>query len=191
LTVDDARHPVSAGRLTPLIGARTLHARVEAMGDDLSAKFGPGPITTVSLLSGAVFFTADLLRRMPAVTIDMRFLRASSYRGMARGEITMREDQLDPAVITGRSLLVIDDILDSGQTLHTVARRLREMAPASIEAAVLLRKPAAQRPEFPLDLDGLHVGFEIEDRFVVGYGLDYDGAFRNLDHIAVFRPEDA
>ncbi|MEL6329114.1 MAG: phosphoribosyltransferase family protein [Planctomycetota bacterium] len=174
---------------TPLIGPDALHARVDAMGDELSARFGGGPITTVSLLSGAVFFTADLLRRMPEVRVDMRFLRASSYRGTTRGEIKVRDDQLDPAVITDHRVLIIDDILDSGQTLHAVARRIRDMAPAGVEAAVLLHKRGAQRAEFALDLDALHVGFEIDDEFVIGYGLDYDGRYRNLDHIAVYNGE--
>lgn len=157
---------------------------------ELAAQIGtlyenePSGLTIVPILSGSIIFLADLIREIPMPRIRIALVQVSSYRdqtapGEAHTLINLTGD------IRGRHVLVVDDILDSGGTLRRVQALLREHEPASIRTVVLLRKPS----KAPTDVRSDFVGFDIDDLFVVGYGLDYAGLYRNYPHIGVLRPE--
>jgi hypoxanthine phosphoribosyltransferase len=131
-------------------------------------------------------FVADLIREIP-LKLRIEVLGVSSYPGKSiesKGA-SMRGDL--PADLASRHVLVVDDILDSGQTIDLVTRLLREREPASLCTCVLLRKPGKAKPGISAD----YVGFDIPDEFVVGYGLDFDGFYRNLPEIAVLKRSNA
>ena len=169
-----------------IITERNIRARVAALADEISDSYAntQADITIVTVLSGAVIFLADLVRRMP-MRMKMALVSVSSYPGAAtqsRGA-TLTSSPLPD--LGGRDVLIIDDILDSGGTLRLVQRQVRNAEPHSIKTAVLLRKPG----KAPDDVMADFVGFDVEDAFVVGYGLDFDGLYRNLPYIGVLRPE--
>jgi len=178
-----------------LIDRHNIAQRVEAvasqiMSDLLADAKGEGEsleITLVPLLTGSFIFAADLIRHLP-VKMKIRLLSVSSYPGTAtssRGAQIKDDLSYLPASLAGQHVLVIDDILDSGNTLKLVSKTLAAMNPASLRTCVLLRK---QRPEamvFPVD----YVAFDIPDEFVVGYGLDFNDHYRNLPDIVTLREE--
>jgi len=140
-------------------------------------------ITFVPILSGSLIFLADLIRQMP-FRMKIGLIVVSSYRGKATESAgASLEAELDVDV-AGRHVLIVDDILDTGNTLRKVRAHLTRRGAKSIRACVLLRKPA----KAPQDVPAEFVGFDIEDHFVVGYGLDYDDHYRNLPDIGVLRP---
>jgi hypoxanthine phosphoribosyltransferase len=141
------------------------------------------PLIAVGVLKGSVFFLADLLKRL-AVPVAVDFLQTASYGtgGTRRGEVRIRKD-LDLA-IQGRDVLLVEDIVDSGSTLHTLLDLLRCRGARSVRLCALLDKPAARVVDVPID----YSGFTIENLFVVGYGLDYAERYRNLPYIAVWEP---
>jgi len=178
-----------------LIDRHNIAQRVETvasqiMSDLLADAKGEGEsldITLVPLLTGSFIFAADLIRHLP-VKMKIRLLSVSSYPGTAtssRGAQIKDDLSYLPASLAGQHVLVIDDILDSGNTLKLVSKTLAAMNPASLRTCVLLRK---QRPEamvFPVD----YVAFDIPDEFVVGYGLDFNDHYRNLPDIVTLREE--
>lgn len=132
------------------------------------------PLTLAVVLKGAFIFAADLARRLTVPsTID--FVRAASYGAGTRSSGEVAVSGLDRLAIAGRHILVIEDILDTGRTAAALLDALREQGPASLAVCALLRKPAAT-----LDLPIAHVGFDIPDHFVVGYGMDYAERYRHL-----------
>lgn len=158
---------------------RELAAQVVSLYADLESG-----ITIVPILSGSIIFLADLIRQMPMRRIRMALLQVSSYRDEASpGEARILMNLTGE--VSGRHILIVDDILDSGGTLSRVQGMIREKQPASMKTMVLLRKPGKAPPKIQADF----VGFDIEDLFVVGYGLDYAGLYRNYPHIGVLRPE--
>lgn len=167
--------------LEPLISAEKIEVRVAELAHRLEHDHPGGDLVVVSVLSGSVIFLADLVRKM---NLPMRIdtVSVSSYAGraVAPGELkvlkTFSED------VHGKHVLLIDDILDTGGTLSAVIGEIQVMEPASLKTCVLLRK----KKERNIDVKPDYVGFEIEDLFVVGYGLDCDGMYRNLPYIAVF-----
>lgn len=176
-----------------LVSREQIADRVRALGrqiaSDLSACLTPseedsGNLVIVPVLTGSIVFVADLVRELP-LKLRLELVGVSSYPGtsMESKGAAMRHDL--PATLGGKHVLVVDDILDSGQTLDLVTRLIREQRPASLRVCVLLRKPG--KAVIPLTPD--YVGFDIPDEFVVGYGLDYDGHYRNLPDIATLRPE--
>ena len=169
-----------------LIPQDALARRVRELAGQISVSYGDpaGDIAIVSILSGAIIFLADLIRYMP-MKMKIGLITVSSYHGAtteSRGAKLMKDLNVD---VRGRDVLIIDDIFDTGQTLRLVQGLLRERQPRSLKTAVLLRKPAKAPPDVKVDF----VGFDIEDVFVVGYGLDYNDHYRNYPHIAVLRPE--
>lgn len=144
-------------------------------------------ITLVPILTGSIIFVSDLIRRLP-IRMQIRVMSVSSYPGTAtssRGASVEAALTRIPDSLEGRHVLVIDDILDSGNTLHAALKILRERQPASLRSCVLLRK---QRPE-AMSFDVDYVAFDIPDEFVVGYGLDYDDYYRNLPEIVTLKPD--
>jgi hypoxanthine phosphoribosyltransferase len=158
-------------------GAQIAEA-VDRMGAEINAAYAGQQLTVVTILHGGLVFTADLIRQLE-LPLHLGVVFASSYRGAeARpGKVSLAVDEaLD---IADRHVLLVDDILDTGHTLTSVRDELLTRGPASLRTATLLDKPA--RREVPIEPD-FH-GFRIDDVFVVGYGLDFDGRWRNLPEI--------
>jgi hypoxanthine phosphoribosyltransferase len=176
-----------------LITRETIAARVHDLGaqiaGDLQAVLGDdgdhsGEVVLVSVLTGSIIFVADLVRQLP-LKLSLGLVAVSSYPGKSvESKGVMMRSEL-PRDLTGKHVLVVDDILDSGQTLDVLSRLILEQRPASLRMAVLLRKPGKARVDVRVD----YVGFDIPDEFVVGYGLDYDGFYRNYPEIATLKAE--
>lgn len=173
-----------------LVGREAIRARVHELGGaiarDLAGVVGPDdpPLVILPILTGSMIFVADLVRHLP-MKLRLELIGVSSYPGksMESKGVSIRHEL--PPTLGGRHVLIVDDILDSGHTLDVVSRLVREQKPASVRSCVLLRKPG--KSTLPITPD--YVGFDIPDAFVVGYGLDYDGYYRNYPDIATLRPE--
>ena len=163
-----------------LIPQEQIRQRVEEIAALLARDYHGRPVLFVGVLTGCLIFLADLVRRLD-LPLRIHLVQASSYRGETTvpGELNLRLDTLPD--VTGRDLLVIDDILDTGKTLSKLVEELKKRGAASVRVCVLLRKLGRQQVAFEAD----YVGFEIPDRFVVGYGLDYNDEYRHLPHVAV------
>jgi len=158
---------------------------VARLGREVRACYGQGDLTVVTVLHGALVFTADLIRELD-MPLRLETVTASSYRGATThpNELDVRTDSLDH--IAGQDVLVVDDILDTGNTMSKVIADVTRFEPRSVRSIVLLDKPSRREVEIRADF----VGFEIPDLFVVGYGLDYDGRYRNLPDILTLAGED-
>ncbi len=150
----------------------------------LSEREQEGQIVLIPVLTGSIVFVADLIRRLP-IKLSLGLVAVSSYPGksMESKGVIMRSEL--PKNLAGKHVVIVDDILDSGQTLHLIKRLVEEQRPASIRLCVLLRKPG----KATVKVDADYVGFDIPDEFVVGYGLDYDGFYRNYPEVATLRSE--
>ncbi len=178
-----------------LIDKGRIAARVRELGRDIAADIerllaedpahgAEDRVVLIPILTGSMVFVADLIRELP-LKLSLEVVGVSSYPGKSvesKG-VSIRSEL--PRTLAGKHVLVLDDILDSGHTLDVVLRLVREQNPASVRSCVLLRKPGKAsvgcRPDY--------VGFDIPDEFVVGYGLDYDGFYRNYPQIATLKPE--
>lgn len=168
-----------------LVDEAALRARIAEMGRAISSDYRDRPLTVVTILQGGAVFMADLIREIH-LPMKLDSVSVSSYHGgtESSGRVTFHQSRLPD--ISGRHALVLDDILDSGRTLDAILRRFREECdPLSLKTCVLLSKRVVRA--VPMEAD--YVGFEIGDEFVVGYGLDYDGEYRNLPAIGVLKPE--
>jgi len=167
-----------------LIAEQVIEKRLDAMAAEIESDFPGEVIVVVVLLKGALVFAADLLRRLPRM-LEIECLNVASYHGGT--ESSGRVDFLDQRLpdVLGRRVLVLDDILDTGRTLAAVVERLTAEGAAEVKTGVLLAKDKARAAEVAAD----YVGFAIGDEFVVGYGLDYRGRYRNLPYVGVLRPE--
>jgi hypoxanthine phosphoribosyltransferase len=164
-----------------LLSAERIQQRVAELAGEIAADYrGKPAVTILGVLTGSLMFLADLVRRLD-LPLRLGFIQASSYRGATTmpGQLRVSPDLVPD--VRGRHVLLLDDILDTGRTLHAVVAHVRELAPASLSVAVLLRKQGRQIVPFEPD----YCGFTIPDTFVVGYGLDYDDEFRHLPYIAV------
>jgi hypoxanthine phosphoribosyltransferase len=167
-----------------LIDAETLEARVRELGSEISADYAGKDLLLVGVLKGAVFFIADLMREL-ALPCEIDFMAITSYGAGtdSSGVVRILKD-LD-LNIAGRDVLVVEDIIDSGLTLSYLMRTLRARRPASLEICTLLTKPDRREIEVPVR----YVGFEIPNKFVIGYGLDFAERYRNLPYIGVLHPD--
>jgi hypoxanthine phosphoribosyltransferase len=165
-----------------LISAERIQHRVDEVARAIMRDYEGQPLTIVGVLTGSLMFLADLMRRID-LPLRIALIQASSYRGNVTtpGKLHVQSDLLPD--LRGRHILILDDILDTGQTLAYLTRHLKHLGVASVRVAVLLRKVGRQQVELEPD----YVGFEIPDAFVVGYGLDYNDEYRNLPHIAVLQ----
>ena len=166
-----------------LLDAPTIAKRVAELGARIAADLEDKDPVFVSILKGAQPFLVDLIRQTP-IWLSLDFLEVSSYgdRTDSSGVVRILKDLAHP--IEGRHVLVVEDVLDTGQTLRYVLEHLRQQHPASVRLVTLLDKPS--RRQVPIEID--YTGFEIPDRFVVGYGLDYAERYRNLPFIGVLKP---
>src|SRR5689334_23497268 len=162
-----------------LVQPDELRARVRELGEQVSRDYEGLDLLLVGVLKGAVFFLSDLMRHIE-VPCEVDFMAVASYGSAtdSSGVVRILKD-LD-AAIEGRDVLIVEDIVDSGLTLQYLLRNLGARNPASLEVCALLTKPERRKVELPTR----YVGFEIPDRFVVGYGLDYDERHRNLPFVA-------
>jgi hypoxanthine phosphoribosyltransferase len=163
-----------------LIDERTLQKRIRELGGEISGAYDGRELLLVGVLKGAVFFMADLMRSI-AVPCEIDFMAISSYGAStdSSGVVRILKD-LD-INIEGRHVLVVEDIVDSGLTLSYLARNLESRGPASLEVCALLTKPGRRE----IDVDIRWVGFEIPNKFVIGYGLDFAERYRNLPYVGV------
>jgi hypoxanthine phosphoribosyltransferase len=167
-----------------LIDEATLQAKIAELGARISADYADRQVTLVSVLKGALPFMADLMRQITTpVRIDL--MEVSSYGASTEtsGKVRIIKDL--SASIEGKDVLIVEDIIDTGLTLNYLTKYLSGKGPSSLEICTLLDKPARRLVEIEL----AYRGFEIPDRFVIGYGLDYDEIYRNLPYIGVLKPE--
>ena len=170
---------------TVLVSEEQLRAKVAELGAQISRDYAGKDLLLVSILKGAVVFMADLMR---AVTIpcSIDFMVVSSYGGTnteSTGLVKIVKD-LD-ADLSGRDVLIVEDVLDTGVTLSNLVPMLKMRHPNSVRICAILDKPARRKTDIRAD----YIGFEVPDAFVVGYGLDYDEKYRNLPFVGVLRPE--
>ena len=167
-----------------LIEADVLQGRIGELGSEISADYAGRELLLVGVLKGAVFFMADLMRSL-AVPCEIDFMAISSYGAQtdSSGVVRILKD-LD-INIEGRDVLVVEDIIDSGLTLSYLMRNLEAREPASLEVCALLTKPDRREIDVPVR----YIGFEIPNRFVIGYGLDFAERYRNLPYVGVLDSE--
>lgn len=163
----------------PMISAKSIAARVEALAEEISTHFADTQkLVVVGLLRGSFVFIADLVRELN-LPVEVDFLETSSYGNSTKssGEVRILKDIRGE--IEGRDVLVVEDIVDTGHTLKHVMSLLKSRGPARMEVCALLDKPSRRE----VDVKATWTGFEIPDEFVVGYGIDFAQRNRNLDHI--------
>ena len=161
-----------------------INRRLDELAQQISNDYRDRELTVIAVLTGSLMFTADLLRRIP-LPLKLDCLSVVSYHGklQSSGEVIFKQVALPD--VAGRDVLILDDILDSGHTLAAIRDKLEAANPRSIRVCVLLSK----RKQRARDVEPDYVGFEIEDEFVVGYGLDFMERYRNLPYVGVLRKE--
>ena len=162
-----------------LVAEDALKRRVTELAAEVSADYAGRDLILVGVLKGAVFFLSDLMRSL-TVPCEVDFMAVASYGSATKSSGVVRILKDLDAVIEGRDVLIVEDIVDSGLTLQYLLRNLAGRNPRSLEVCALLTKPTRQKVE----LSTRYVGFEIPDRFAIGYGLDYDERYRNLPYVA-------
>jgi hypoxanthine phosphoribosyltransferase len=169
-----------------LIHRDQIQQRVRSLAQEVAAVYerSSSGLTLVPILSGSIIFLADLIRELP-LKMKVALAQVSTYPGRAVSAQRPRVVMDVNGDIAGREVLIVDDILDSGNTLRAVQALVGARQPVSTRTAVLLRKPEKAPADVPVDF----VGFDIENLFIVGYGLDYDDHYRNYPHIGVLRRE--
>lgn len=166
---------------TVLIDRETIHRRVQELGAAISRDYAGDELIMVVVLKGAAVFMADLLRAI-TIPVSIEFVEFCSYDGSrSTGQITVVKDV--QASVTGKNLLIVEDIVDTGVTLSFLAGRLRSRDPKSLRICALLSKPDSRQVKVAVD----YLGFSIPNEFVIGYGLDYNGRFRNLPEIVIWQ----
>jgi hypoxanthine phosphoribosyltransferase len=163
-----------------LIDEDTLKRRIVELGEEISSDYAGQDVLLVGVLKGAVFFMSDLMRHL-TIPCEIDFMAISSYAGATESSGVVRILKDLDMNIEGRHVLVVEDIIDSGLTLSYLIRNLEAREPATLEICALLTKPDRREIEVPVR----YVGFEIPNRFVVGYGLDFGEKYRNLPYVAV------
>ena len=166
--------------ISVLISAHEIEQRITQLGKQITADYSGKDTTVIGILNGCFVFFADLVREID-LPVVCDFLGLSSYGSSTKssGVVAITKDLSKP--IAGRHVLIVEDIIDTGLTMSYLLENLQTRKPASIRICSLLSKPARRTIETTID----YLGFTIEDKFVVGYGLDYDGVYRNLQYIGV------
>jgi len=169
-----------ASNRPPMITSAQIARRVRRLGREISRVYADidTPLVLVVILKGATVFAADLLRSL-SIPAELEFVRASSYPSGTSSSGRLKLAHMVEGPLVGRHVLLVEDIIDSGVTVDAVERRIRRLGAASVRLAGLLDRPARRQIEVKIDF----TGFVIPDRFVIGYGLDYAGLYRELPHI--------
>lgn len=166
-----------------LLDEQEIRAGIERVAAEISAVYALDEPTVIAVLKGSVIFVADLIRRLP-IPLRLAFVSAESYRqGTTSGRLELFGLPVDDD-LRGRRVLLVDDILDSGRTLAAIRTELLARGAREVRTCVFLDKPVRRAVELAPD----HVCFEVEDHFVVGYGLDFAGRYRNLPYVGVLEP---
>ena len=165
-----------------LVPADALSRRVRELAAEITSDYVGKDLVLVGVLKGAVFFLSDLMRHLE-VPCEVDFMAVASYGSATKSSGVVRILKDLDAVIEGRDVLIVEDIVDSGLTLQYLLRNLAGRSPRSLEVCALLIKPERQK----VDLNPRYVGFEIPNRFAIGYGLDYDERYRNLPYVAALK----
>ncbi|HIM28195.1 MAG: hypoxanthine phosphoribosyltransferase [Pirellulaceae bacterium] len=166
-----------------LLDEETILAGVASMSAEIRDCYGDTPVTIIGVLTGSVVLLADLIRKLD-MPLRVGVIQTSSYEGTSRGKLRINSElMLD---IRDRHVLIVDDIFDTGHTLTEVVSLLGKFQPASVRSAVLLKKTGRKE----VDMDPDFAAFDIPDEFVVGYGLDYNDAYRDLPFVAVLESKD-
>ncbi|MBN2654509.1 MAG: hypoxanthine phosphoribosyltransferase [Nitrospirae bacterium] len=166
---------------TPYLTTEQIHKRISELADSISRDYIGKEIVAIGILKGAFMFYADLIR-MIQVPVTVDFMVASSYlKNASTGEVKLHADIRED--IAGKDVLLIEDIIDTGISLNYIRDRLLSFMPSSLKIAVLLDKKERREVDVPID----YKGFEIPNKFVVGYGLDYENKYRNLPYLAIFK----
>jgi len=165
-----------------LFDGPAIHKRLDEMATQIASDYLDRELAVIAILTGSLMFVSDLLRRIP-LPLRLDCLSVASYRGKetTSGEVIFKE--LAVPDVAGRDVLILDDILDTGNTLASVRKRVETARPRSIRVCVLLSK----RKQRARDVYADYIGFEIDDEFVVGYGLDFMERYRNLPYVGVLR----
>ncbi|MBN2584470.1 MAG: hypoxanthine phosphoribosyltransferase [Planctomycetes bacterium] len=168
-----------------IITPEEIERRVAELGRELASRLAGRDVLVLAVMNGCVLFLADLLRQLP-LGLDLEFVYCKSYRGTSCGDLEFAHRSTLPSAVRGRHVLVVDDIFDTGRTLAHVVEQVRSLGAAEVTTVVMLAKRVARDATLPQpDL----IGFEIENVFAVGYGLDYNGRYRNLPFIGELRDE--
>ena len=165
-----------------LVPADQLSARVRELAAEVSRDYAGRDLVLIGVLKGAVFFLADLMRAID-IPVEVDFMAVASYGSATKSSGVVRILKDLDAAIDGRDVLIVEDIVDSGLTLQYLLRNLAGRNPRSLEVCALLIKPERRK----VDLETRYVGFEIPDRFAIGYGLDHAERYRNLPYVAALR----
>ena len=157
-----------------------MDARIKELGEQISRDYAGESVHLICILKGSVYFTCELAKRI-TVPVTMDFMQCSSYGAETKssGIVKIVKDLDEP--IIDRNVIIIEDIIDSGRTLSHLKKLLAQRSPKSLKICTLLDKPDRRVVDVPVE----YVGFQIEDKFVVGYGLDYDQQYRNLPYVGV------
>src|SRR5882762_10928707 len=166
--------------IAPMISSAQIARRVRRLGRQVSEVYADidTPLVMVVILKGATVFAADLLRSL-SIPAELEFVRASSYPTGTSSSGHVKLAHMVEGPLVGRHVLLVEDIIDSGRTVDVIAKRLHRLSPASLRIAALLDRPARREVDVKIDF----TGFVIPDRFVIGYGLDYAGLYRELPGI--------
>ncbi|HVG98707.1 MAG TPA: hypoxanthine phosphoribosyltransferase [Chloroflexota bacterium] len=167
-----------------LISERDLNQRVAELADEVRRHYAGQDLVLVGVLKGAIMFMTDLARQLP-LPLEMDFMAVSSYGNATQSSGVVRITKDLDGSIEGRNVLVVEDVVDSGLTLRYLLENLRSRNPASLRVCALLNKQVPRKADVTVE----HIGFEIPNRFVVGYGLDYAENYRNLPYIGVLRTD--
>jgi len=162
-----------------LISEEAIATRVAELGAEISRDYEGKELFLIGILKGSVLFMADLMRRI-SLDLSMDFMSVSSYGGATKSSGVVRIMKDLDADIRGKHVIIVEDIIDTGLTLAYIKDYLLKREPASLRICTLLDKPSRRKA----DIKGDYVGFEVDDRFIVGYGLDIDQMYRNLPYIS-------
>ena len=165
-----------------LVEAEDLQRRISELAAEISKDYAGRDLVLVGVLKGAVFFLSDLMRQLD-ISVEVDFMAVASYGSATKSSGVVRILKDLDAVIEGRDVLIVEDIVDSGLTLQYLLRNLGARNPRTLEVCALLIKPERRK----VDLDARYVGFEIPNRFAIGYGLDHAERYRNLPFVAALK----
>ena len=167
-----------AEHINVMLSEEEINARIAELGEQISRDYEGKEIFLICILKGASFFACELAKRI-TVPVNIDFMKVSSYGGgtVSSGQVSIKMDVSES--IAGKEVLIVEDIIDSGNTLNLLPKILMERGPKSIRLCALLDKPDRREVDVKMD----YVGFRIPDKFVLGYGLDYDQRYRNLPYI--------
>lgn len=173
-----------ADKINVLIPEEKVNEKIRELGEQISKDYAGKEVHLITILKGGVFFSTELAKRI-TVPVSIDFMQVSSYGNAtsSSGIVRIKKD-LDDSM-EGKEVLIVEDIIDSGRTLHYLIPLLKQRNPNSIKLCALLSKPDRREKEVQID----YLGFEIPDEFVVGYGLDYAQKYRNLPFIGVVEPD--